>query len=284
MSAPAPAPVGQRRPTLPFRVELARQLSTWRVRIVLILLAVLPVIVRIALLVGGPPGSARPGTTDLTALAQASGGAFAAFVLLLSEGFLATLIAALLFGDLIAGEASRSTLKYLLTVPVPRMRLLAVKAAVAATILLGGLAALTAVSIVMGVLSYGPGGVQIPGGPRLGLGESVLRLVLTTATAAVGLLWAAALGTLLTVVVDSPLAAAGGVVLASILSRILDQIPALGDLRVALPTHYGNAYRRFLDSPVDLAPVANSLLSGLLWALVLGTIAAWWFSRKDVSS
>ena len=275
---------GKRRRTLPFRVELARQLSTWRVRIVLLLLAVLPVIVRIALLVGGPPSSARPGGTDLTALAQASGGTFAAFVLVLSEGFLATLVAALLFGELIAGEAARSTLKYLLTVPVPRLRLLAVKVAVASTILLAGLAALTAMSIVVGLLSYGTGGIQVPGGPRLGLGESVLRLALTTAAAAVALLWAAALGTLLTVVVDSPLAAAGGVVLASILSRILDQIPALGDLRVVLPTHYGGAYREFLASPVDLAPLANSLLSGLLWALVLGTAGAWWFSRKDVSS
>jgi ABC-2 type transport system permease protein len=283
MTAPAVAAAASRaRRTLPFRVELARQLSTWRVRIVLLVLAVLPVIVRVALLVGGRP-SANPNSADLTALAQASGGTFAAFVLVLSEGFLATLIAALLFGELIAGEASRSTLKYLLTVPVPRMRLLAVKAAVASTLLVAGLAALTAVAVLVGVLSYGAGGIQVPGGPRLGLGESVLRLALTTATSVVGLLWAAALGMLLTVVVDSPLAAAGGVVLVSILSRILDSIPDLGDLRVVLPTHYATAYREFLASPVDLAPVADSLLSGLLWALVLGTVAAWWFSRKDVS-
>lgn len=272
-----------RRRVLPFRVELARQLSQWRVRIVLILLAVLPIIIRIALLVGGPPGSARPGTTDLTALAQASGGTFAAFVLVLSEGFLATLVTALLFGDLIAGEASRSTLKYLLTVPVPRMRLLAIKVAVASTLLLAGLAALTVVALLVGVISYGPGGIQVPGGPRLDLAESALRLALTTAAAAIALLWAAALGTLLTVVADSPLAAAGGVVIASILSRILDSIPALGDLRVVLPTHFATAYRQFLASPVDLAPLANSLLSGLLWALVLGTAAAWWFGRKDIS-
>jgi ABC-2 type transport system permease protein len=163
------------------------------------------------------------------------------------------------------------------------MRLLAIKVAVASTLLLTGLAALTAVSLLVGLLSYGAGGIQVPGGPRLDLAESALRLALTTAAAAIGLLWAAALGTLLTVVADSPLAAAGGVVIASILSRILDSIPALGDLRVALPTHYATAYRQFLAAPVDLAPVADSLLSGLLWALILGTVAAWWFGRKDVS-
>lgn len=268
---------------LPFRVELARQLAQWRVRVVLIILAVLPVVVRVALLVGGPPPSSTAGTTDLTALAQASGGTFAAFVLVLTGGFLATLVAALLFGDMIAGEASRSTLKYLLTVPVPRLRLLGVKAAVAAVILVAGLAALTVVALITGLLSYGPGGIQVPGGPRLGLGDSVLRLALTTAAAFAGLLWAAGLGTLLTVVVESPLAAAGGVVLASILSRILDQVPTLGRVRVILPTHYSSAYRQFLAAPVDLAPVAASVLSGLVWALVLGTLAALWFRRKDVS-
>jgi ABC-2 type transport system permease protein len=264
-------------------VELARQLSQRRVRIALGVLAALPVIVRIALLVGGPPSEDAGPTTDLTALAQASGGTFAAFVLVLTGGFLATLVAALLFGDLIAGEASRSTLKYLLTVPVPRLRLLAVKAQVAAVLLLGGLLALTLVALLVGVLSYGADGIQVPGGPRLGLGESVLRLLATTGAAAAGLLWAAALGTLLTVVSDSPLAAAGGVVLASILSRILEQIPALGHLRVVLPTHWSGAYRAFLQAPVDLAPVASSLLSGLIWAIVLGTLAAWRFTRKDVS-
>ncbi|MCU1474056.1 ABC transporter permease [Amnibacterium sp.] len=282
MSAAATRPDARerRRRVLPFRVELARQLSQWRVRIVLLVLAVLPIVVRVALLIGGPPSS---GGTDLAALAQASGATFAGFVLVLAGGFLVTLVAALLFGDLIAGEASRSTLKYLLTIPVPRMRLLAVKVLVATVILAVGIVALTAIALLVGVLSYGAGGLQVPGGPRLGFGDSVGRLALTAAASVVGLLWAAALGTLLTVVADSPLAAAGGVVLASILSRILDQIPDLGDLRVLLPTHYSSAFRRFLTAPVDLAPVADALLSGLIWAILFGTVAAWWFGRKDVS-
>ncbi|RFA14636.1 hypothetical protein B7R22_07850 [Subtercola boreus] len=272
--------------TMPFRVELARQLSQWRVRIVLLILVLIPVIVRLALLIGGAPtstsGSSSSATT-LVALAQASGGTFTAFVLQLTQGFLITLIAALLYGDMIAGEASRSTLKYLLTIPVPRLRLLAVKVGVASALLLAGLIALTVVALVVGLVSYGPGGIQVPGGPRLALGDSIGRLGLATATGAAGLLWAAGLGTLLTVVSNSPLAAAGGVVLVSILSRLLDSIPTLGDLRIILPTHYSTAFSQFLTAPTDLAPVADSVLSGLVWAVVLGTWAAWWFSRKDVS-
>lgn len=268
--------------TMPFRVELARQLSQWRVRIVLIILILLPVIVRAALFVGGPPsGNSR--ATSLVDLAQVSGGTFAAFVLELTAGFLLTLIAALLFGDMIAGEASRSTLKYLLTIPVPRLRLLGVKVAVSATLLLAGLVALTVVAVVVGVISYGPGGIQIPGGPRLGLADSIGRIALATATSAAGLLWAAGLGTLLTVVAGSPLAAAGGVVIVSILSRILDSISTLGNIRMALPTHYASAFQQFLTAPTNLAPVADSVLSGLIWAVVLGSAAAWWFNRKDIA-
>ena len=272
-----------RRPsTMPFRVELARQLSQWRVRIVLIILVALPIIVRIALLIGGPPSSNTNATT-LIDLAQVSGGTFAAFVIELTQGILITLIAALLFGDMIAGEASRSTLKYLLTIPVPRLRLLGVKVAVSSAILLAGIVALTVVALVVGVVSYGPGGIQIPGGPLLDLGDSIGRIALATATGASGLLWAAGLGTLLTVVVNSPLAAAGGVVLISILSRILDSITTLGNVRLFLPTHYATAFQQFLAAPTDLAPVTDSILSGLVWALVLGTAAALWFRRKDIS-
>jgi ABC-2 type transport system permease protein len=270
-----------RRAALPLRVELVRQLSQWQVLVAVGVLLLLPVVVRIAFALGG----AQPSTSaaDLAGLAQGSGGGFAAFVLLVSGGYLVTVVTAVLFGDLIAGEASRSTLKYLLAIPVPRLRLLGIKAAAAALVLLAGLIGMAAVALLVGVLSYGPGGMQIPNGPRLGLGETVGRLALTTAITPFGLLWAAALGVLLTVLTDSPLAAAGGVVVVAIVSTTLDQVAALKDFRLWLPTHYAFAYQQTLLQPVDLRPVADALVNGLLWVLVLAPVAAWWFHRKDVT-
>ena len=270
-----------RRAALPLHVELVRQLSQWRVLAAVGVLLVLPLVVRLAFLLGG----AQPSQTgsDLASLAQSSGGSFAAFVLLVSGGYLVTIVVAVLFGDLIAGEASRSTLKYLLAIPVPRLRLLAVKAAAASLILLAGLIGMAAIALLVGVLSYGPGGMQVPNGPRLGLGETIGRLALTTAVTPFGVLWAAALGLLLTVLTTSPLAAAGGVVVVAIVTTTLDQVQALKDFRLWLPTHYAFAYQQFLLQPVDLRPIADTLVNGLLWVLVLGPIAAWWFHRKDIT-
>lgn len=280
-AVPSGATIPRRRTTLPVHVELVRQLSQWRVQAAVGVLLALPVIVRIAFLLGG----ARPSQsgTDLATLAQSSGGSFAAFVLLVSGGYLVTIVAAVLFGDLIAGEASRSTLKYLLAVPVPRLRLLGVKALAASVILIGGLVGMAAVALLVGVLSYGPGGMQVPNGPRLDLGQTVQRLALSTAVTPFGLLWAGALGVLLTVLTDSPLAAAGGVVVVSIVASTLDKVAALKDFRLWLPTHYAFAYQQPLLQPIDLRPVADALVNGLWWVVVLGPVAAWWFSRKDIT-
>jgi ABC-2 type transport system permease protein len=125
--------------------------------------------------------------------------------------------------------------------------------------------------------------MQIVNGPRLGLGETIGRLALTTAVTPFGLLWAAALGLLLTVLTDSPLAAAGGVVVVAIVSTTLDQVEALKDFRLWLPTHYAFAYQQLLLQPVDLRPVADTLVNGLLWVIVLGVLAAWRFHRKDIT-
>jgi ABC-2 type transport system permease protein len=271
------------RRTLPIRVEFARQISQWRVRVVLIIFGALPVVVRVAFLIGGAGGPAA-GRTDLAAFAQASGTTFTAFILVITAGFLLTLVVALLFGDMIAGEASRSTLKYLLTIPVGRTRLLFVKVLVASTVLVVGILILTGMSLLVGTASYGSGGIQIPVGPQLGMGESLLRILAAVAVICLHLSWAAALGTMFTVLAEAPLAAAGGVVITSILSSILERIPDLGIVRNYLPTWNTDAFRQFFAARIDYGPVVDSVLSALIYALIFTVVAVWWLRRKNISS
>src|SRR5215469_1342293 len=150
----AGAAVGYRpQRTLPIRVELARQFRRRRTQIALGFLVVLPFLLLIAFKVGN--GGSNRNSGQLVDLATESGANFTIFAMFASASFLLVVIVALFFGDTVASEASWSSLKYLLAVPVPRDRLLRQKAVVAGILSITGLVVLPAVSLLVGVLWYG---------------------------------------------------------------------------------------------------------------------------------
>ncbi len=108
-------------------MELSRQLHRRRNQVVFALLAGLPFVLAGAFALGDSGGSG-----DLIDTATAGGANFALFSVFVTSTFLDIVLVALFFGDTVASEASWSSLRYLLAVPVPPGRLLAVKAAAAA--------------------------------------------------------------------------------------------------------------------------------------------------------
>jgi ABC-2 type transport system permease protein len=269
--------------TLPMRVELARQWHRRRTQVTLGLFALLPVILWIAFAVGDDPRSGAAATT-LTDLAQASGPNFAVFAVFASASFLFVVVVALFFGDTVASEASWSSLRYLLAIPVPRVRLLRQKTIVAALLSLATLVVLPLVAILLGTLVYGAGDYLSPTGESLPYGTAVVRLALVVAYLAVHLLWVAGVATLFSVLTDAPLGAVGGAVLVSILSQILDTIDALGSIRNVLPTHDVFAFADLLTLDVDGTDLARGVLSALVWCIAFGATAVYWFRRKDITS
>ena len=249
----------------------------------LALFALLPVILWIAFSVGDAPD---PGAaaTSLTDLAQASGVNFAVFALFSSASFLFVVVVALFFGDTVASEASWSSLRYLLAIPVPRVRLLRQKAIVAALLSLATLLVLPLVAVVLGTLVYGAGDYLSPTGESLPYGTALVRIALAVAYLAIHLLWVAGVASLLSVVTDAPLGAVGGAVLISILSQILDTVDALGSIRNVLPTHDVFAFADLLTLDVDGTDLARGVLSALVWCIAFGATAVWWFRRKDITS
>jgi ABC-2 type transport system permease protein len=83
---------------------------------------------------------------------------------------------------------------------------------------------------------------------------------------------------------DAPLGAVGGAVLLQILSNILDQIDALGNLRNVLPTHYNDAWLGLLSSPLQTDDLVKGCIAALIYATVFFSLAWWRFLRKDVVS
>ncbi|QFZ21205.1 ABC transporter permease [Saccharothrix syringae] len=269
--------------TLRLGVELRRQLRRKRTKLLLGLVALLPVVLVVAFGVGGDPDPEQRGST-FADLAVVSAPNFAVFGLYVAGSFLLPLVVASFFGDAVAGEASWSTLKYLLAIPVPRPRLLRQKALAAGVLSTGALLLFPAMSLLVGVVRYGAGDATSPAGDAVPFGESVLALAITGAYIVVQLAWMAGLALLLSVVFDSPLAAVGGGVLAAVLSQILDAITALGAAREYLPTHYAFAWIDVFSASVDWTNMANGTLLSLVYATALGVLAARRFSRKDITS
>ena len=267
--------------TLPVRVEMARQLRRRRTQLALGFLAVLPVILWLAFALGSSDGRS---TSSFVDLAKSGAPNFVIVSLFFSTSFLLIVVVSLFFGDTIASEASWSSLKYLLALPIPRTRLLRQKVLVAGLLSVAGLVILAIAAALVGFIAYGGGALSTPIGDQFTGGAALGRLLLVLAYVALQLTWVAGLAFMLSVSTDAPLGAVGGAVLLSILSQILDQITALGTLRNWLPTHYALSWTGALVQPVRWDDMVRGAFSALCYAAVFGAIAVWRFRRKDITS
>lgn len=268
--------------TLPLRVELARQLRRKRTQFSLGFMVLLPVILATAFALGSD--SAGPSTSSFIDLAQSSAANFVMVTMFFSASFLLIVVISLFFGDTVASEASWSSLKYLLAIPVPRARLLRQKILVAAILSALSLAVLAGVAALIGLVAYGAGPLSTPTGETFTGVAVAWRLLLVIGYIALQLAWVAGLATLMTVSTDVPLGAVGSAVLLSIVSQILDQITALGDLRNYLPTHYSFAWTGAMVDPVNWADMTRGAFSSVGYATVLVAVAFLVFRRKDITS
>jgi len=285
---PTTRPAPPRTPTT-FSVgtELRRQASRPRTRIALAFMIALPLIILAAFEFGGDGDDDSNGGgafSSLVDVATAGGPNFALFTLFVSAGFLLVVVVALFFGDTIASEASWGSLRYLLAIPVPRARLLGVKLIVSMIYSAVALVLLVGTALAAGTLRYGWHPLRSTIADEVPAGTALLRIAACLGYIALSLLVVAALAFLLSVSTDAPLGAVGGAVLLHILSSILDQITALGTLRLFLPTHYNDAWVGLLSTPVLVDSMVRGAISALSWALLFFGLAWWRFLRKDIVS
>jgi ABC-2 type transport system permease protein len=193
-------------------------------------------------------------------------------------------VVALFCGDPVASEASWGSLRYLLAIPVPRVRLLAVKLVVALAYSLLALLILTATGLLVGTLRYGWHPLGSTVAAAIPPGQGVLRLLGVVAYLAVILMVVAGLAFLLSTLTDAALGAVGGAVLLWILSSILDQITALGSIRVGLPTHYSDAWLGLLSTPPQVDDLVKGAIAAIVYATLFWSLAFWRFTRKDITS
>ncbi len=277
--------------TLRLRVEFTRQLRRRRTQLAAVVLLVLPVIIALAFRVSSQPGTSGGGARSgggsgsaLVTLATTGATNFALFTEFASAGFLLVVIVALFCGDTVASEASWSSLRYLLAIPVPRSRLLRQKLTVGLTLSVAANVLLPAWAFLVGGAFFGWAPGRSPLGGTFTTGVALQRLLVVVAYASVQSLVVAALAFLLSVVTDAPLGAVGGATMLVVVSNILDSITALDPYRQYLPTHFQYSWLDALGPTI----VWDDMMRGTGVALVYAAVffaATWWrFQRKDIVS
>ena len=272
-----------RRRPLPLHAEIGRQLKRRRTIGIFLVLLALPLIL-IAAFELGSNGEAGSGPRSFVDLAKESGANLTVFALFASTGFLLIVVVALFAGDSVPSEASWSSLRYLLAAPVPRERLIRQKLIVAGLFSTVAMIFLPAWTVLVGGFAYGFGPYVGITGDQIGWPDFAARLLIIIGYLLVSLLVVAAFAFAFGVWTDAPLGAVGGAVLLMIVATILDTIPALGDLRQALPGHYAYAWADALQPVIDYSDMATGALWSIGYAVVLVAAAVWHFLRKDITS
>ena len=264
-------------------VEVRRQAKRRRTLYAFLALLAIPTIVMVALVTNGPADSGA-GSPQLVDVASASATNFALFMLLATSQFLLVVVVSLFAGDAVASEAQWGSLRYLLTRPIPRARLLRTKLVVAGIYSSLAVLLVPLASLGMGAFAFGWSSVQTPLAGALGVNTGLARLALGTAYVIATQAVVVALAFWFSTLTDSPLTAVGGAVVLVVVSEILDQVTALGSLRQGLPTHYWLAWLDLLRDPVDTSMMTTGLLEMLPWVVVPFALAFRHFGRKDILS
>ena len=272
--------------TLPIRTEFVRQLRRRRTAVSYLLMLALPLFVVAAIKFGPESNGSSTAITSLNLIDLATSGAwnFVIVMLFFGSGFLLTTVTSLFFGETVAGEASWSTLRYLLAAPIPRRRMLRVKLIVAALLSFSAVLALTVISFVIGWLAFGNNPLVSPVGGEFSTSDALSRVAVVAGYVFVSLLVAAGIAFYMSVRSDVPLGAVGTAVVIVIVIQILDAITALGDLRKWLPGHYSQAWTDALNPSIEWSDMARGGAYAVALFALFCALAVLKFDRKDITS
>ncbi|WP_246136552.1 ABC transporter permease [Leekyejoonella antrihumi] len=247
----------------------------------LVVLALVPILLAVAVKLSPP--SRGGGPTFLDQITE--NGLFVGFTSLTVELTLFLPLAmAMVSGDTIAGEAHVGTLRYLLTVPVSRPRILAVKyfaLVVGAFIAVGTVVVLGA---VVGSIIFGTGQMTTLSGTQIGLGAGIGRLAVALVYVALGMCALAAIGLFLSTLTEQPIAVTVALMVIVAAMWIVDAVPQLSFLRPWLLVDKWPAFADLMHDP----PRWDQMIQGA-WVdgayIVVFLLAAWArFAGKDITS
>jgi ABC-2 type transport system permease protein len=276
----APAPVAWARL---LRSELRLVFGRRRNQVLLVGLALVPVLLGTVLFLTRDSALSGQGPSFV---GQVTGnGLFLVIAaLFLCLPFLLPLCIGIASGDAVAGEAQAGTLRYLLVVPVPRTRLLTVKAVAALAFAGAAVLAVAVTGLVVGAAYFGLHDVTLLSGGSVPVGEGVLRVAGVVAYVALSLTGLVAVGLFFSTLTEVPVGAMAATVVVAIVSTVLDSLPQVSAIHPGLLTHHWFDFAEFLRIQVDWGVLGGGLLVQVAWVAVFGSLAWARFTTADVTS
>jgi ABC-2 type transport system permease protein len=293
MSAPeATVPALDAPPARPVRNQLRLFASELRLvflrrrnLLLLVVTAVFPLVIGIALRVAAPHPQGGNGAGVAFFNQLAGNGVFLTFIALSTLLILVLpVVVAVVAGDSVAGEAGYGTLRYLLAVPAGRTRLLAVKFGVIVTFALSATFIVSAVALIAGAALFPIGPVTLLSGTTVPLADGLLRLLFVTLYVAAAMAALGAVGLAVSTMTEHEIGAIAAIVVLVVASEVVDNVPQLAALGPYLPTHWWLSFDSLLRTPVDMSTLLKGLLSFGVYTVLFGSFAWARFTSADVTS
>jgi ABC-2 type transport system permease protein len=268
-----------------FASELRLVLLRRRNLLLLAVTALFPLVIGIALRLSAPKPEGGNGAGVAFFNQLAGNGVFLTFIALSTLLILVLpVVVSVVAGDSVAGEAGYGTLRYLLTVPAGRTRLLAVKYGVIVTYGLCATFIVSAVALAAGAVLFPVGPVTLLSGTTVSLAAGLLRLLFVTLYVAAAMAALGAIGLAISTLTEHAIGAIAAAMILVVTSEVLDNVPQLGWLHPYLPTHWWLSFDSLLRVPVDTSTLLRGLLSFAAYALISGSFAWARFTSSDVTS
>jgi ABC-2 type transport system permease protein len=260
-----------------YRFELAKLLSQWRIRLLLLACWIAPA----AFVAVVSLQSSLPTDTVFGRWMNATGWSGALVVLDFSCSWALPLLTALVAGDVFAVEDRLGTWRHLLVAVRSPRRIFVAKTLASLTVILLLVAGLAASGIAGGLAAVGNQPLAGLDGHLLAPADAAGTVLLawacvlapTLAFAAVGLLGSVSLG-------RSPMGLLMPALLAFAL-QLAQLLPLPVALQLALPSHAFLAWRGLFTSPAQMGPLLIGLAVSLAWAVTATALAYRLFLRRD---
>lgn len=201
--------------------------------------------------------------------------------------FLISLVA----GDMVSGEATSGTIRFLLIRPPSRSRIIVAKYLTALFYTAGIVLFFAVLSILLGLILFGPGDLVVHHYGKFGIviipeAQIPFRMLLAFCAAIWSMTVVASLAFLFSTLAENSIGPIIGTMAVVIIFLVFSNLPLdfFRNLSPYLFTHYMSLWQRFLDHPIPWDSILRSALILGVHNIFLFSMALVLYRRKDIKS